>query len=80
MPCCIWYMFCFGLVLIYYFLIFPNKMGLFGNNKELQFKTCGLNASHVQVQRNKGEGCCFMDLGGAVVNKEFIGENENFQM
>ena len=71
-------LFWFGFDLL--FLIFPNKMGLFGNNKELQFKTCGLNASHVQVQRNKGEGCCFMDLGGAVVNEEFIGENENFQM
>lgn len=32
-------------------------------------------ANHVKVLRNQGEGCSFMDLGGAVVNEEPIGGN-----
>lgn len=31
--------------------------------------------NHVKVLRNKGEECSFMELGGAVVNKESIGGN-----
>lgn len=31
-------------------------MGLFGDNKELQFRTCDLKANHKQIQRNKKEG------------------------
>lgn len=37
----------------------------------MQFSTGGL----MQVQRNKGEECSFMDLGGAVVNNESNGGN-----
>lgn len=32
-------------------------------------------ANRVKALRNKGEECSFMDLGGAVVNKEPIGGN-----
>lgn len=34
---------------------FSSKIGLFGNNKELQLGTCDLMANHAQVQRNEGE-------------------------
>lgn len=54
---------------------FFSKMGLFGNNKEFHFGTCGLMMSHTQVQRNKGEECFFMDLGGPGVNEKSIGRN-----
>lgn len=42
-------------------------MGLFENNKELKFGTCGLIVKHTQIQRNKREDCVFLDLGGAVI-------------
>lgn len=54
---------------------FSSKMGLFGYNRELQFKTCSLMVIRGQVQRNRGEESSFMDLGETVVNKESIGEN-----
>lgn len=47
----------------------------FGNNKGLQFGICGPTVNHEQVQRNKGEDLSSMDLGGAIVNEEFIGGN-----
>lgn len=31
--------------------------------------------NHAQAQRNKGERCSFVDLGGAVINEEPIGGN-----
>lgn len=55
-------------------------MVLFRNSKELQLGTCGLKVNNAQVQRNKGEKCSFMDLGGALVNEEFIGGNWNFKV
>lgn len=33
---------------------FAKKMGLLKNNKELQFKTCGLMVNYPPVQRNQG--------------------------
>lgn len=54
---------------------FSSKMGLFGYNRELQFKTYRLMVNPEQVQRNKGGEYSFMDLGETVVNIESIGEN-----
>lgn len=54
---------------------FSSKMGLFGNNKEFQFGTCGLMMSHTQVQRTKERNAFFMDLGGRAVNEKSIGRN-----
>lgn len=51
-------------------------MGLFRNKKELQFGTCDLIASHVQVPRNTGEEHYFVNLGVGrmtAVNKESLG-------
>lgn len=53
--------------------IFSSKVGLLWNNKELQFRTCGLMVNHMQIQRNKEEDHSFMDFRGAVINKESIG-------
>ena len=44
-------------------------MGLFGNNKELQFRIDGLMVNLSKVHKNKGENCSFMNLEGAVVNR-----------
>lgn len=35
--------------------------------------------NNTEVQRNKGEECSFMVLGGAVVNKESIGSKLRVQ-
>lgn len=42
-------------------------MGLFENDKELQFEACDLMVNHVQLQNNKGEEHYFMHLSGADV-------------
>lgn len=59
---------------------FSSKMDLLRDNKELQFKTWGRMMNHMQVQINKGEECSFMDLRGAIVNKESFGGNWKFEV
>lgn len=49
-------------------------MVLLRNSKELQLGTCGLKVNNAQVQRNKGEKCSFMDLGGALLMKSSLEE------
>lgn len=41
-----------------------SELDLFGNNKELRFRTYGLMLNHVAVLRHKGQEGSFMDLGG----------------
>lgn len=57
--------------------IFFQQNVLFGNSKELQFRTCGLMANHKKLQRYKGEHCSFINLGGAIVNKVPVRDDVN---
>lgn len=36
--------------------------------------------SLMQIQKNKGKGHSFMDLGATIVKEEFIGENWKFKV
>ena len=50
-------------------------MGLLGNNKELQFRRCGLLVNHLKVLRTKKR----KETRGTVLNKDSISGNWNWK-
>lgn len=56
-------------------------MGVFWNNKDLQFRICGLMAKQKQVQETK-EAFFYrrMEFRGTVVNQKAIGEKWMFEV
>lgn len=62
---------------------FTSKMDLFGNSRELQFRICKLWQNYRQFQQIKEKNIILWrrrkKLGGVVLNKKPLGEEQRFQ-